>query len=92
MVVYIEMPGGYSVNDIIISSILLEGAVHAEPWPYKIGDYDKDGIADLMVKFRRSDVINLLSVGDNVIVHVTGTVGSTPFEGVDAIRLVLQCC
>ena len=58
--VYIELPAGYNVNNIIISSIRLQGTIHAEPWPYCIGDYDNDGIPDLMVKFKRADVINIL--------------------------------
>ncbi len=86
--VYIELPYGYSVNDINVPSILLEGSLPAEPKPYNIGDYDKDGIPDLMVKFRRSNVIDLLSAGDNVLVHVKGTVGAVPFEGIDIIRVI----
>ena len=88
VVVYIELPQGYNVNNIIISSVLFEGTIPVEPWPYSIGDYDKDGIPDLMVKFNRSSVINILPNGDNVIVHVTGMVGTTTFEGVDIIRVI----
>ncbi|NOZ69023.1 MAG: hypothetical protein GXP46_07215, partial [Deferribacteres bacterium] len=73
-------------------SIVLEGTVPAEPWPYRIGDYDRDGTADLMVKFRRSDVISVLPTGEHVAVHVTGRVAGTPFEGVDTIRVVSRCC
>ena len=87
VVVYIELPKGYKISDIDLSSIRLQGTVPAETWPYAIGDHDKDGIQDLMVKFKRSDVINLLPVGDHVPVHVTGKVGTTPFEGVDVIRV-----
>jgi hypothetical protein len=47
-----------------------------------------DGIPDLMVKFKRSDVINLLDSGDNVPVRVTGTVGTMTFEGIDTIRVI----
>ncbi len=90
--VHIELPEGYDVNDIIISSILLQGVVPAEQWPYNIGDHDRDGIPDLMVKFKRRDVIDILPEGDNVIVHVTGMAGATPFEGVDTIRVASQCC
>ncbi|MCL5024423.1 MAG: FG-GAP-like repeat-containing protein [Nitrospirae bacterium] len=86
--VYIELPSGYNVADIDIASISLNGAVSAEPWPYAIGDCDKDGIPDLMVKFNRSAVINILPNGDNVRVEVTGTVGTTTFEGVDTIRVI----
>jgi hypothetical protein len=88
VVVYIELPTGYKVSDIQISSILLNGTIHAEAWPYSIGDYDKDGIPDLMVKFKRADVINLLPNGDRVQVLVNGTVGTTTFEGVDTIRVI----
>ena len=86
--VYIELPAGYNVNNIIISSIRLQGTIHAESWPYCIGDYDNDGIPDLMVKFKRADVINILPNGDNVQILVTGTVGTTTFEGVDTIRVI----
>ena len=36
------------------------GVVQAEEWPSLIGDYDKDGIPDLMVVFDRAAVENLL--------------------------------
>jgi hypothetical protein len=42
----------------------------------------------MMVKFKRTDVIDLLPNGDNVIVHVNGTAGDVDFEGVDMIRVV----
>ncbi len=41
-----------------------------------------------MVKFKRADVINLLPNGDKVQILVTGTVGTTTFEGVDTIRVI----
>ena len=88
VVVYIELPDGYKPADVDISSIRLEGSIPAETKPYGIGDHDKDGIPDLMVKFKRSDLINLLSTGDKVIVQVTGKVGSMIFEGVDVIRVI----
>ncbi|ACM21808.1 alpha-2-macroglobulin domain protein [Geotalea daltonii FRC-32] len=86
--VRIELPEGYNPSDIDIASIRLEGAISAELRPYAVGDCDKDGIKDLMVKFRRSEVINLLPSGDRVPVHVTGKVGSVVFEGVDLIRVM----
>jgi large repetitive protein len=86
--VYIELPSGYNVNNIVVSSILLENSVPAESWPYAIEDYDHDGIPDLKVKFRRSDVINILPAGDNVMVHVSGIVGTVTFDGVDIIRVI----
>jgi hypothetical protein len=64
VVVHVELPEGYRIQDISISSILLNGNVTAELWPYAIGDHDRDGISDLMVKFDRNAVINLLPNGD----------------------------
>jgi hypothetical protein len=62
--------------------------VPSEPWPYNIGDHDKDGIPDLMVKFKRDDVISFLPAGDNIIIQVTGTAGDVTFEGFDIIRVI----
>ena len=86
--VYIELPAGYDVANIDISSLMLNGTVPAESWPYALGDYDHDKIPDLMVKFDRNSVINLLPNGDKVKVTVTGTVGTSSFEGVDTIRVI----
>lgn len=66
----------------------MEGTIPAEKQPYAIGDNDKDGIQNLMVKFPRQSVIPLLPNGASVPVHVTGKVGTTPFEGVDLIRVI----
>ena len=88
VVVYIEFPAGYQPADADISSIRIEGSIAAESRPYGIGDHDKDGIADLMVKFKRSELVNLLSAGDRVPVQVTGKIGNMLFEGVDVIRVI----
>lgn len=88
VVVYIELPAGNKVSDIDISTIRLEGTVPAQVRPFGLGDHDKDGIPDLMVKFKRSEVINLLGAGDKVTVEVTGKVGDITFEGVDVIRVI----
>ena len=88
VVVYIELPTGYLPADVDVASVRLEGSIPAESHPYCIGDHDKDGIPDLMVKFNRSDLINLLTAGDKVTVQVTGKVGSMLFEGVDVIRVI----
>jgi hypothetical protein len=96
--VEIELPHGYRASDIDISSIRLEGTVHAEPWPYERKDHYLDhgcehdhkghNHAELTVKFNRSDVIAVLPSGEHVPVHVSGKVGTTTFEGVDIIRVI----
>jgi hypothetical protein len=56
--------------------------------PTAIGDYDKDGISDLMVKFDRGAVQKILSVGDQVEVTISGKVAGIAFEGTDTIRVI----
>ena len=87
--IYTELPEGYDVNDIVIESIMLGGVIPAEPKPTDIGDYDSDGIPDLMVKFDRSAVIDLLPVGDMIYIMICGTLGDgTLFKGTDVIRVI----
>ncbi len=96
--VELELPHGYNAKDIDISSIRLEGAVLAVPWPHHIKDHHHDHGCDherhehshseLTVKFKRSDVIAALPEGRHVPVHVTGTIGTMNFEGVDVIRVM----
>ena len=97
--VEIELPRGYHAKDVHISSIRLEGTVHAETKPYHRGcehnrehhHYDNDNDHDdreIKVKFDRREVLNVLPNGEHVKVHVTGIVGTTTFEGVDTIRVI----
>jgi len=86
---YIELPEGYYVEDINISRILLNDVVPAETHPTNISDYDNDSIPDLMVKFDRQDVIDILEVGDSVAITITGELNDeTQFEGTDYIRVI----
>jgi len=74
---YIELPSPYNVNNIIVSSIKMNNLVPAAMKPTEIGDYDGDGIADLMVKFDRSAVEGLLISGEKrlwITSQVIGTV------------------
>ncbi len=68
---YIELPGGFNVSDIVISSLMLNISVPALSTPIEIGDYDSDGITDLMVKFDRQEVIEILDPGEH-LVYLTG--------------------
>jgi len=86
---YIQLPEGYDVTDIDVSTILLNGIVHAQEKPIKIGDHNGDGFSDLMVKFDRSQVQNQLTPGTDVRIMVSGSlVDGTPFEGFDTIRVI----
>ena len=97
---YIELAEGYSVSDIDVSTVMLNDTIPIslldvpapKPVPTEIGDYDIDGIPDLIVKFSRTMVSELiLSKGithGSVTLTITGEVDGTPFEGSDSIKLV----
>ncbi|MHC4636580.1 MAG: hypothetical protein ACYTBV_03630 [Planctomycetota bacterium] len=90
---YIELPAGYSVEDIDIPSVALtkvNGDVLDLPLyvvgPSEIADHDKDDIPDVMVKFDTQELIPLLEVGDSELT-VSGEVIDGPlFEGTDIVR------
>jgi len=92
--VNIELPEGYNVGDIDVSTIELfesDTSIPAELHPTEIGDYDDDGIPDLMVKFDRSSVKDLFlekTVLGNYIMEVTGTVSNIRFTGSDILWVV----
>jgi PKD repeat protein len=85
---YIELPTGYDVSQIDVSSIRLNCTVPALGKPTEIGDYDDDGVPDLMVKFHRTMVQDALTTGEGVGVTITGEVNGIIFEGGDAIRVI----
>lgn len=80
---YIELQANYNVSGIDISSVLLNGTVHAVSDP-KYGfvtneseyltDLDHDGISERMFKFNREEVAGILKAGDKVTVTFTGKV------------------
>ncbi len=86
---YITPPEGYTVHDIDTSSIFLENLA---PVPDCIGiiDRDLDGTYELMVKFMRSDVLEMLvGAPSQVDLTITGNfLDGTTFFGMDTIHLV----
>jgi len=92
---YIELPNGYDVNNIDIKSIRLTVAgkdfpVDSES-PIAIGDYDNDGIPDLMVKFNKASIRDWLGGvdGKDIEFIVSGFVGEgVEFIGSDIIRII----
>ena len=50
---YIELPEGYNVADIDLSTVQANKCVACEPDPVKIKDFNNNGIPDLKVKFSR---------------------------------------
>ena len=89
--VYIELPigHGYDISEIDISSILLNDQINANLKPNELGDYDLDGIPDLMVKFDLLDIQEMLQVGENVPIIITGKLeDERTFRGEDTIRVI----
>lgn len=86
---YIELPERYEVGKIDVSTIKLDNKVEAELNPSSIGDYDEDGILDLMVKFDRNEVSDILEVGKKVEISISGEMeDGTSFEGTDKIKVI----
>jgi hypothetical protein len=84
---YVELPEGYDTADIDVSTVMLNGAIPAQLYSTKIGDYDADGVFDLMVKFNRLDLIATLESGE-VVLSIIGEVNGISFEGTDTIRVI----
>ena len=91
---YIELPEGYDVNEIDVSTVYLEDFLQAENRPTEIEDDDGDGILDLMVKFDRRELNQYLLDQDldfsaEVELTVSGSLyDETAFEGRDTIRVI----
>jgi hypothetical protein len=93
---FIELPSGVDPADIDLSSLRLEGVLPLviPPTP-KLGDGDGDGTPELMVKFSRPGLIQLLCETDqttgNVELTATGEVAGIPFEVRGTVRVNGQC-
>ena len=95
---FIELPEGYNVQDINISTILLNDTIPAMPQSSTITDYDSDRTSDLMIKFERHAVINLILQNsrftgklENVILTITGYLNDgTGLQGHCTIRVLMH--
>jgi hypothetical protein len=97
---YIELPSGYSVDDIELGSVALsavDGGQIEPPLyregPIAVGDYNYNGVPDLMVKFDRQELIGILygSIVPPVDVELTVSgelVDNTLFEGIDIVQAI----
>jgi parallel beta-helix repeat protein len=83
---YIEIPN-HDLTKVNISTVLLNDTIPAEPKPTEIGDYDQDGIPDLMVKFNRNATQSIVNTG-NVTLTATGKIGEVTFAGSDTIVVI----
>ena len=85
---FLEPAAPFTVSDIDVASIRLNGVPVDQDGPSAVGDHDANGIQDLMVKFNRAAVELTVSEGNDVPMTVTGTVGTHCFIGEDRIRVL----
>lgn len=89
---YIELPAGYDVNQIDITTVklnVLGTLIEAHLTPTVIGDYDGDGTLDRMVKFDRQAVTDALgtTTGDISLTVFGHLSGNYIFTGTDIIKV-----
>ncbi len=83
---YIEIRD-QSLEQIDLTSITANG-VAALPSPTTLGDYDANGIPDLMVKFDAQAVMAPLPDGEAIIVVSGKFLNGNAFEGSDSVRVI----
>ena len=81
--VFIKLPEEYDVNDIDLATILLNSELAAELTPTEIIDIDNDGLLDLMVKFNRTSIKDVLNLQAICEITITGTL----FSGIEFISI-----
>ena len=88
--VYIELSAGRQIADIDTASLRLNGTIEPAACAPETGDYDADGIPDLMVKFDREALCGLLSAGEQTVT-LTGTFNDgADLRGEDTIRVLAK--
>jgi hypothetical protein len=83
--VHVEL-AGVPAESVEPASITANG-VRAEARPVAIGDYDLDGVPDLMVRFDARSLLATLSPEARLVVVGGELRDGTPFEGTDTLSL-----
>jgi len=93
---YIELPEGYSSDDINVSTIMLNGTVPVELEPVAIEYRNCNEKPALMVKFERQEVIDLILENyqftdkfGTVSLTLTGELKDGTFQGSNNIKIIL---
>ena len=92
---YIELPEQFKVEDIDINTVALtevNGSAIEPPLatagPSKIGDYDRDGVADLRVRFNIRSLIPILETGQNSLTASGNMVDGRKFKGTGTVSVI----
>jgi hypothetical protein len=87
---HVELPEGMDPALIDVSTIELavgDESIAAELSPSALGDFDEDGIPDLMVKFSRAAVLDAAD-GESFEGVVSGSLNNgVTFEGSSSVRV-----
>ena len=83
---YVELPEGYNVSDVDISTIMLDTTISADlSVSIVIGDYDNDAVLDLMVCFNRTVVAEYILSKNVVFGNITLEVSGKLYNGAEFI-------
>jgi len=82
----IQLALPFFTEEIVVSSVRLQGTIPAVPGTESLTDINTDGIKELTVKFDRAQFQAVLPQGEYVPVTVTGDVRNRTFAGEDTIR------
>jgi YVTN family beta-propeller protein len=82
----IEVPPPYLAQEIVVSTVRLQGTIPVVPGLEFIADTDNDGIDELVVSFDRTQFQAVLPQGEFVEVTVEGQVRDRMFIAEDVIR------
>lgn len=90
---YLEPPALYTASQIDETTVRLStglGNIAADPATTgELGDHDRDGVSDLALKFKRSDVIGILDGNPTTLVATGEFLGlGVCFRGSDQMRVV----
>lgn len=91
---FLELAPGHDIRSVAPENValMLDGhtRLYAEAKGAEIGDYDKDGIPDLMVKFDRQRLLDYVGTGEVelTLTGVTGVAGGKFFQGTDTLRVI----
>lgn len=91
---YIELGEGGTAADIDLATVAITEingtavSIPAQPRPSKLGDKDKDGIPDLMVRFPREEVVSSAEPGETEIIVTGALKDGTVFRGGDDVLIL----
>ena len=95
---YIELPSTFDISLVNASTICINSTISIDPEaPIKIGDFNENGIKDLMVKFDRQEFIRLLKSTDSerrikILLAIEGSLtNSIKFKGYATIFFLGKC-